>query len=170
RYRLPPERRLLARATDAGPVRLERAVLRPPRRRRPAGRARPRRDDLRQARGLGRATRPAPRARPRRTRSRAARCEDRRCGSRARRARGLAGGARPALPRAGDRCVTPITQGPITLGEGNTPLLAAPRLGERFGVDLWLKWEGANPTGSFKDRGMAVASTRALERGITRRV
>ena len=66
--------------------------------------------------------------------------------------------------------MTPITQGPITLGEGNTPLLAAPRLGERFGVDLWLKWEGANPTGSFKDRGMAVASTRALERGITRLV
>jgi threonine synthase len=59
---------------------------------------------------------------------------------------------------------------PITLGEGNTPLLDAPRLGERFGVDLWLKWEGANPTGSFKDRGMAVAATRALERGITRLV
>jgi len=59
---------------------------------------------------------------------------------------------------------------PITLGEGNTPLLAAPRLGQRFGLDLWLKWEGANPTGSFKDRGMAVATTRALERGIARLV
>jgi threonine synthase len=58
----------------------------------------------------------------------------------------------------------------VTLGEGNTPLLAAPRLGERFGVDLWLKWEGANPTGSFKDRGMSVATTRALERGVTRLV
>jgi threonine synthase len=58
----------------------------------------------------------------------------------------------------------------ITLGEGNTPLLAAPRLGERFGVDLWLKWEGANPTGSFKDRGMALATTRAVERGVTRLV
>jgi threonine synthase len=59
----------------------------------------------------------------------------------------------------------------ITLGEGNTPLLRAPRLAERYGVgDLWLKWEGANPTGSFKDRGMAVATTRALERGITRLV
>ncbi|MGH2977161.1 MAG: threonine synthase [Gaiellaceae bacterium] len=58
----------------------------------------------------------------------------------------------------------------ITLGEGNTPLLAAPRLGERFGVELWLKWEGANPTGSFKDRGMAVATSRALERGVTRLV
>ena len=58
----------------------------------------------------------------------------------------------------------------ITLGEGNTPLLAAPRLGERYGCELWLKWEGSNPTGSFKDRGMAVATTRALERGVTRLV
>src|SRR3954468_1808910 len=58
----------------------------------------------------------------------------------------------------------------ITLGEGNTPLLAAPRLGERFGVDLYLKWEGANPTGSFKDRGMALAVSRGLERGVTRLV
>jgi threonine synthase len=66
--------------------------------------------------------------------------------------------------------VTAITLGPITLGEGNTPLLAAPRLGERLGVELWLKWEGANPTGSFKDRGMAVATTRAVERGVTRLV
>jgi threonine synthase len=55
----------------------------------------------------------------------------------------------------------------VTLGEGNTPLLHAPRLSERFGVDLWVKWEGANPTGSFKDRGMAVAVTRAVERGAT---
>jgi threonine synthase len=53
----------------------------------------------------------------------------------------------------------------VTLGEGNTPLLSAPRLSARLGVELWLKWEGANPTGSFKDRGMAVAVTRALERG-----
>jgi threonine synthase len=60
---------------------------------------------------------------------------------------------------------------PITLGEGHTPLLRASRLAERYGVgDLWLKWEGANPTGSFKDRGMAVATTRAVERGITRLV
>jgi threonine synthase len=59
---------------------------------------------------------------------------------------------------------------PITLGEGHTPLLSAPRLGERYGCELWLKWEGANPTGSFKDRGMAVATTRAVERGVTRLV
>jgi threonine synthase len=54
----------------------------------------------------------------------------------------------------------------ITLGEGNTPLLHAPRLSARFGVDLWLKWEGANPTGSFKDRGMSVAVTKAVEQGV----
>jgi threonine synthase len=53
----------------------------------------------------------------------------------------------------------------ITLGEGNTPLLQAPRLSERLGVELWLKWEGANPTGSFKDRGMSVAVTKAVEEG-----
>jgi threonine synthase len=52
----------------------------------------------------------------------------------------------------------------ITLGEGNTPLLPAPRLSDRLGVELWLKCEGANPTGSFKDRGMALAVSRALER------
>ena len=53
----------------------------------------------------------------------------------------------------------------LTLGEGNTPLLPAPRLSERLGAEVWLKWEGANPTGSFKDRGMAVAVGRAAERG-----
>jgi hypothetical protein len=53
----------------------------------------------------------------------------------------------------------------VTLGEGETPLLPALRLSERFGVELWLKLEGANPTGSFKDRGMAVAGSRALEAG-----
>jgi threonine synthase len=55
----------------------------------------------------------------------------------------------------------------VTLGEGGTPLLHAPRLSKRFGVDLWLKWEGANPTGSFKDRGMSVAVTKAVEEGAT---
>jgi threonine synthase len=53
----------------------------------------------------------------------------------------------------------------LTLGEGNTPLLGAPRLSELLGCEVLLKWEGANPTGSFKDRGMAVAVGRALERG-----
>jgi threonine synthase len=54
---------------------------------------------------------------------------------------------------------------PVTLGEGGTPLLPALRLSARLGIEVWLKWEGANPTGSFKDRGMAVAVTRAVERG-----
>jgi threonine synthase len=53
----------------------------------------------------------------------------------------------------------------VSLGEGSTPLLAAPRLSERLGVELWLKWEGANPTGSFKDRGMTVVVSKALEEG-----
>ena len=53
----------------------------------------------------------------------------------------------------------------VTLGEGSTPLLPAPRLSARLGIELWLKWEGANPTGSFKDRGMTVAVSRALADG-----
>jgi threonine synthase len=53
----------------------------------------------------------------------------------------------------------------VSLGEGSTPLLPAPRLSKLLGVELWLKWEGANPTGSFKDRGMTVAVSKALEEG-----
>jgi threonine synthase len=53
----------------------------------------------------------------------------------------------------------------VSLGEGGTPLLEAPRLSERLGCEVRLKWEGVNPTGSFKDRGMALAVSRALERG-----
>jgi threonine synthase len=55
----------------------------------------------------------------------------------------------------------------VTLGEGSTPLLTAPRLSNRLGIELYLKWEGANPTGSFKDRGMTVAVSKALEAGAT---
>lgn len=53
----------------------------------------------------------------------------------------------------------------ITLHEGNTPLLFAPRLSERIGAEVYLKIEGANPTGSFKDRGMTVAISKAAEVG-----
>jgi threonine synthase len=53
----------------------------------------------------------------------------------------------------------------VTLGEGATPLLAAPRLSQRVNAEVWLKIEGANPTGSFKDRGMTVAISRAVEHG-----
>ena len=55
----------------------------------------------------------------------------------------------------------------VYLGEGDTPLLAQPRLGEALGVPrLSTKAEGLNPTGSFKARGMAVAVSRALELGV----
>jgi threonine synthase len=53
----------------------------------------------------------------------------------------------------------------VTLGEGGTPLLPAPRLSRHYGLDVRLKWEGANPTGSFKDRGMTVAVSKALGEG-----
>src|SRR5215210_7483733 len=56
----------------------------------------------------------------------------------------------------------------VYLGEGDTPLLPQPRLGEAFGVPrLATKAEGLNPTGSFKARGMAVAVSRAAELGVT---
>jgi threonine synthase len=57
---------------------------------------------------------------------------------------------------------TPI----VSLGEGGTPLLSAPRLSKELGLDIWLKCEGANPTGSFKDRGMTIAVSKALEEGV----
>ncbi|RKY00720.1 threonine synthase, partial [Candidatus Poribacteria bacterium] len=55
----------------------------------------------------------------------------------------------------------------ITLHEGNTPLLEARNLVKEIGVGikLYLKYEGANPTGSFKDRGMTVAVSKAVEEG-----
>jgi threonine synthase len=54
----------------------------------------------------------------------------------------------------------------LTLHEGNTPLIEAPRLANALRVDqLWLKFEGMNPTGSFKDRGMVMAVAKALEEG-----
>jgi threonine synthase len=53
----------------------------------------------------------------------------------------------------------------VTLGEGDTPLIHAPRLSERAGVEVWLKLEGCNPTGSFKDRGMTVAVSAAVREG-----
>jgi len=65
---------------------------------------------------------------------------------------------RDLLPVTAD---TPI----ITLREGATPLLFAPRISARARCDVYLKVEGANPTGSFKDRGMTVAISRALQDG-----
>jgi len=61
--------------------------------------------------------------------------------------------------------VTPRTPA-LTLGEGDTPLVAAPTLARDIGcAELWLKVEGQNPTGSFKDRGMVVAVAKASEAG-----
>jgi threonine synthase len=53
----------------------------------------------------------------------------------------------------------------VTLHEGATPLLPAPRLSERVGARVLLKYEGLNPTGSFKDRGMTLAISKAAEEG-----
>ncbi len=56
---------------------------------------------------------------------------------------------------------------PVTLHEGNTPLIPAPRLSAELDCDVRLKFEGLNPTGSFKDRGMTVAMTTAVANGAT---
>jgi threonine synthase len=56
---------------------------------------------------------------------------------------------------------TPI----ITLGEGGTPLIPAPALSARTGARVYVKFEGMNPTGSFKDRGMTMAISKAVEHG-----
>ncbi len=53
----------------------------------------------------------------------------------------------------------------VSLLEGGTPLIEARRLSQQVGAKVWLKVEGANPTGSFKDRGMTVAISKALEEG-----
>jgi len=53
----------------------------------------------------------------------------------------------------------------ISLGEGSTPLIPAPVLSEMTGCEVYLKVEGANPTGSFKDRGMTVAVSMAAAQG-----
>ena len=71
---------------------------------------------------------------------------------------GLIEAYRERLPVGPD---TPV----VTLHEGDTPLLPAPMLSQRVGADVWLKVEGANPTGSFKDRGMTMAVSKAVEEG-----
>ncbi|MEH0929242.1 threonine synthase [Micromonospora sp. CPCC 205558] len=72
--------------------------------------------------------------------------------------RGLIEAYRDRLPVT---AATPV----VTLHEGNTPLLPAPVLSARLGCDVYLKVEGANPTGSFKDRGMTLAVSKAVEAG-----
>lgn len=53
----------------------------------------------------------------------------------------------------------------LTLHEGNTPLIKAEHLSKELGLDLHFKYEGLNPTGSFKDRGMVMAVAKAMEEG-----
>jgi threonine synthase len=72
--------------------------------------------------------------------------------------RGVVEEYRDWLPLGPD---TPV----VSLAEGGTPLLESAWLSERTGARVWLKVEGANPTGSFKDRGMAVALSAALATG-----
>jgi threonine synthase len=73
---------------------------------------------------------------------------------------------RPLLERYRDLVARDGESFPITLGEGGTPLLHARRLGTELGLaKLYLKFEGTNPTGSFKDRGMVLAVNRAVSAG-----
>jgi threonine synthase len=82
---------------------------------------------------------------------------------------GLRGAVSPGWPGLIEayRSRLPVTDATpvVTLQEGNTPLLPAPELSRRTGCDVYLKVEGANPTGSFKDRGMTMAITKAVEEG-----
>jgi threonine synthase len=71
----------------------------------------------------------------------------------------------PLIERFRDRLPVSDATPVVSLGEGSTPLLQALRLSERLGVDLWLKWEASNPTASYKDRGMTVAVSKAVEEG-----
>jgi threonine synthase len=72
--------------------------------------------------------------------------------------RGLIEEYRPFLPVSAH---TPV----VTLLEGGTPLLRSAALSDRLGADVFLKFDGLNPTGSFKDRGMTMAISKALEEG-----
>lgn len=76
--------------------------------------------------------------------------------------------ARPGVIRRYRERLPEISDGAIaSLGEGDTPLIEAPRLSEKVGATVHLKFEGMNPTGSFKDRGMTVALSRAVAEGAT---
>ncbi|MHA6762901.1 threonine synthase [Streptacidiphilus sp. PAMC 29251] len=72
---------------------------------------------------------------------------------------------RGLIKEYGDRLPVTDATPNITLLEGGTPLVPAQLLSERTGCDVYLKVEGANPTGSFKDRGMTMAISRAAEEG-----
>ncbi len=71
----------------------------------------------------------------------------------------------PLIERFRDRLSLEPGDPVVTLNEGSTPLVEAPVISDRVGARVLLKLEGANPTGSFKDRGMTVAVSRAAGRG-----
>ena len=71
----------------------------------------------------------------------------------------------PLIERYRDRLPIGPDDPIVSLNEGSTPLVPAPVISERVGADVYLKLEGANPTGSFKDRGMTVAVSRASSLG-----
>jgi threonine synthase len=72
---------------------------------------------------------------------------------------------RGVLREYADRLGVTESSNVITLGEGGTPLIPAPALSRLTGAEVWVKYEGMNPTGSFKDRGMTVAISRAIDHG-----
>jgi threonine synthase len=72
---------------------------------------------------------------------------------------------RPLIERYRDRLPLEPDDPVVSLNEGSTPLVESPVLSERVGARVLLKLEGANPTGSFKDRGMTVAASRAKGAG-----
>lgn len=80
--------------------------------------------------------------------------------------RGVIEEYRDRLPFLGELGGDLGERGAVTLGEGGTPLVRATGLSERTGCEVWLKCEGVNPTGSFKDRGMTTAMTVARQRGV----
>src|SRR6266513_5447645 len=82
--------------------------------------------------------------------------------TKSKRSGGVIGRYREFLP------ISPATP-VVSLGEGNTPLIYTSRLSERVGsgCEIFVKNEGVNPTGSFKDRGMTVAVSKAMERGAS---
>jgi len=69
------------------------------------------------------------------------------------------------LHRYGHLLNLPAHTRPVSLLEGNTPLIPMPRISAEFGCELFIKYEGLNPTGSFKDRGMTAAISEAAGRG-----
>jgi threonine synthase len=71
----------------------------------------------------------------------------------------------PLIERFRDRLPIAAEAAIVSMGEGSTPLIYAPRLSNRLGVEVWLKLESMNPTGSFKDRGMTVAVSKAVADG-----